>query len=171
MYVCMYVCTPHQHPPYIRQQRHIATVLEKRGTLPVAKYRVLGQMHLKQLEDLLEYYFTAGEYIQGRLRVLRFFIADTEQLVEVKLDVRRNELVAMQLVTTVLTLGLAAMAAVGAVFGMNLTNEHETSYSVFVIVSIVSTVACVVIVVLLLGFAQMRHLLYIPDSAVLGGDS
>lgn len=152
-------------------QRHIATVLEARGPhAPLAVLHVLGQMHVAQLEDLLEYYFTAGEYIQGRLRVLRGLIADTEQLVEVKLDVRRNELVAMQLVATVLTLGLAAMAAVGAVFGMNLTNRHELDYSVFVIVSVVSAVACVVIVGLLLGFAQMRHLLYIPDSAVLSVD-
>lgn len=85
----------------------------------------------------------------------------------IELDHRRNELVALQLVAMVVALGLALIAAVAGIFGMNLANRAEDSYAAFVIAATGSSAACVAVIALFLGYAQHRGLLYIPDPQVL----
>lgn len=54
-------------------------------------------------------------------------IEDNQALVNMDLDQRRNELVALNLVVVVLTLGLTIITMVAGVFGMNLRSGIEDS--------------------------------------------
>lgn len=67
---------------------------------------------------LLEAYFMGLDQTTNRLQALNEYIEDTEDLVNLKLDQHRNELIGVDLVLTAMSLCVAMMTAVAGYFGM-----------------------------------------------------
>ena len=81
------------------------------------------QQHFKDradvllVENMLESYYLQVGQILSRLAVLKERIDDTEDLVNVQLDARRNELVALNLVVTLAMTAFAFVSMIGGLLG------------------------------------------------------
>lgn len=67
---------------------------------------------------LLEAYFMGLDQTTTRLQALNEYIEDTEDLVNLKLDQHRNELIGVDLVLTAMSVCVAMMTTVAGYFGM-----------------------------------------------------
>ncbi len=65
------------------------------------------------------------------MQTLHEYIGDTEDLVNIKLDQHRNQLITIDLILTAFTTVLAMMTVCGAWFGMNLNSGLEEAPGVF----------------------------------------
>ncbi|KAG2495008.1 hypothetical protein HYH03_006941 [Edaphochlamys debaryana] len=92
------------------------------------------------VEMLLETYFMHVDNTYNKLQTLHEYIGDTEDLVNIKLDQHRNQLITIDLILTAFTTVLAMMTVVGAWFGMNLWSGLEEAPNVFMQVSVGSSV-------------------------------
>ena len=98
-----------------------------------------------------------------RLLLVSERIDDTESLVAIALDSRRNDLVALNLVATLLTSGLAVVAAVAGVLGMNLSPlPVENSILPFIIITAGSWALGAAVFLGGLNYARRRELMWIP---------
>lgn len=61
----------------------------------------------------------------------------TQDYLNIELDSHRNQLIQLELVLTAAMFALALVTVIAGIFGMNLNNTHESSYSAFVTVSLV----------------------------------
>jgi magnesium transporter len=61
--------------------------------------------------------------------------ANTQDYLNIELDSHRNQLIQLELLLTAGMFAMAIVTLVAGLFGMNLNNKHEESYSAFVIVS------------------------------------
>ena len=71
---------------------------------------------------LLEAYFMHVDNTFNRLQTLNEYIQDTEDLVNLKLDQHRNQLIGIDLLLTAFGASVAIMTAVAGYFGMNLNS-------------------------------------------------
>lgn len=117
---------------------------------------------IEDAEDLLESYFIQVDYLLRRLLTINERIDDVEDLVEVSLDHRRNELVATDLMVTTITAGFAWVAMIAGIFGMNLL-EYSKSTSFFVVVMMIGTVPGCLIVLGIVAWVRHRRLMFIPN--------
>ncbi|PNH01435.1 Magnesium transporter MRS2-10 [Tetrabaena socialis] len=92
------------------------------------------------VEMLLETYFMHLDNTYNKLQTLHEYIGDTEDLVNIKLDQHRNQLITIDLVLTAFTTVLAMMTVVGAWFGMNLDSRLQEAPGVFMQVVVSSTI-------------------------------
>ncbi|KXZ53710.1 hypothetical protein GPECTOR_6g627 [Gonium pectorale] len=92
------------------------------------------------VEMLLETYFMHVDNTYNKLQTLHEYIGDTEDLVNIKLDQHRNQLITIDLILTACTTVLAMMTVVGAWFGMNLNSGLQEAPAVFMEVSAGSSV-------------------------------
>ena len=60
-------------------------------------------------------------------QTLNEYIKDTEDLVNIKLDQHRNQLITTDLILTALTCALAIITTVAGIFGMNLNSGLSVS--------------------------------------------
>jgi magnesium transporter len=58
-----------------------------------------------------------------------------QDYLNIELDSHRNQLIQLELVLTAAMFALALVTVIAGIFGMNLNNSHEDSYSAFVTVS------------------------------------
>jgi magnesium transporter len=63
------------------------------------------------------------------LQTLNEYIKDTEDLVNIKLDQHRNQLITTDLILTALTCALAIVTTVAGIFGMNLDSGLQVRRS------------------------------------------
>ena len=73
------------------------------------------------VENMLESYYLQVGQILSRLAVLKERIDDTEDLVNVQLDARRNELVALNLIVTLAMTAFAFVSMIGGLLGEDST--------------------------------------------------
>lgn len=92
------------------------------------------------VEMLLETYFMHVDNTYNKLQTLHEYIGDTEDLVNIKLDQHRNQLITIDLILTAFTTVLAMMTVCGAWFGMNLNSGLEDAPGVFTQVAVASSV-------------------------------
>ncbi|DBB18146.1 TPA: hypothetical protein ACH3X3_003120 [Trebouxia sp. C0006] len=81
----------------------------------------------EECELLLETYSMQVDFLMSGLMVLKERIDATEALIAIDLDNRRNELVAFDLVLSIVTVAVAFVAMVGSIFGMNLYFNVQTT--------------------------------------------
>ncbi|GMH39163.1 hypothetical protein BSKO_07061 [Bryopsis sp. KO-2023] len=117
------------------------------------------------IEALLEAYFMQVEFTLSRLLQLKEHIDDTEDLINIDLDHRRNELHALEVLVTSITLMFAFVSMVAGVFGMNLRTGLENELNAFVWVTIVSVIVAVTLFVGLLYYVRSRRLMFIPNNS------
>jgi hypothetical protein len=114
-------------------------------------------------ESMLESYFMQADFLLSRLFVLKERIDDTEDLVGIELDTRRNELVALQLLVTLATASLAIISTVGSLLGMNLAPlPIEATVRPFYWITFGSLAGGVALFAFTLWYARSRRILWIP---------
>ncbi len=99
----------------------------------------------------------------GRLGHLEQQVDATEDLVNIDLDSRRNQLVALDLLVTSITLMFSLVTAVAGVFGMNLKNSWEDSNGAFLGVTVLSFLLGAIVLCCFLGYVWVKGLMYVPD--------
>lgn len=107
------------------------------------------------------------EFTLGRLLQLKERIDDTEDLVVMDLDHRRNELHGLEVLVTSITLAIAFVSMVAAIFGMNLKSGWEGYFSAFILVTWGSIAGAVVILLGLVYYLRSRRLMFIPDNSAI----
>eukprot|EP00879_Flechtneria_rotunda_P012502 GHRR01013054.1.p1 GENE.GHRR01013054.1~~GHRR01013054.1.p1 ORF type:complete len:112 (+),score=18.59 GHRR01013054.1:114-449(+) len=108
---------------------------------------------------LLEAYFMHVDNTYNRLQTLNEYIQDTEDLVNLKLDQHRNQLIGIDLILTSLTCSLAMMTAVAGFFGMNLNSGVQEEPVIFQLVTLVSVVGALTLFALFVGLLWFRQML------------
>ncbi|KAA6421154.1 MAG: Magnesium transporter [Trebouxia sp. A1-2] len=155
----------------VKKISELLTVMDKMqapGGLPF-----VNAQDISACEDLLEAYFMqVGFYTKmlwtssllSRLKVLYERIDDTEDLINIELDHRRNELVALDLVITAVSTMFAFVAMIGGIFGMNMKNGYEESHLAFLWATYGGTAGAVILFLGIILFARWKRLLFIPDA-------
>lgn len=94
-----------------------------------------------------------------RLQTLNEYIQDTEDLVNLKLDQHRNQLIGIDLILTAFTSSVAIMTAVAGYFGMNLNSGWQEAPVLFNLVTVVSVCSALMLFVLFVGWLWFRQML------------
>lgn len=97
------------------------------------------------------------EYTFSRLLQIKEQIDDTEDLVIIDLDRRRNELHGLEVLLTAITLSFAFVSMIAGIFGMNLQSGWESRRNGFIIVTWLSIGAGGFIFLLLVVFLRFRR--------------
>jgi magnesium transporter len=95
----------------------------------------------------------------NRLQTLNEYIQDTEDLVNLKLDQHRNQLIGIDLILTAFTSSVAMMTAVAGYFGMNLNSGVQEEPILFNLVTTVSCCGALVFFALFVGWLWFRQML------------
>lgn len=108
---------------------------------------------------LLEAYFMHIDNTYNRLQTLNEYIQDTEDLVNLKLDQHRNQLIGIDLILTAFTSSVAIMTAVAGFFGMNLNSGLQEAPVLFNLVSVTTTCAALCMFGLFVAWLWFRQML------------
>jgi len=128
---------------------------------------VLLQRDIEAAEDLLETAFIQTNHILQRLNLLSERISSAELLVRIAMDRRRNELTALELWVTNISMGFAYVSAVGGIFGMNLWNSvYQESKPVFLWVIFACVVGFVGLPASLIIYMRKRRLDFIAERSM-----
>lgn len=114
---------------------------------------------IQEVEMLLEAYFMHIDNTYNRLQTLNEYIDDTEDLVNLKLDQHRNQLIGIDLILTAFTTSLAMVTAVAGYFGMNLSNGVEEREGVFMYVCVATSVGAALFLILFVAFVWYKKLM------------
>ncbi|DBA87421.1 TPA: hypothetical protein ACH3X1_004467 [Trebouxia sp. C0004] len=119
----------------------------------------------EECELLLETYSMQVDFLMSGLMVLKERIDATEALIAIDLDNRRNELVAFDLVLSIVTVAVAFVAMAGSIFGMNLYFNVQTTPPVAFWACATSIVVVgLAIMLIIMAFARHKRLLFIPKA-------
>ncbi|KAK9817294.1 hypothetical protein WJX72_012299 [[Myrmecia] bisecta] len=119
-------------------------------------------------ENLLEAYFMQVDFLLSRLTHLSDRIQGTEDLINLELDQRRNELVALDLFMTAVMTMFGCVSMIGGIFGMNLRNGWEESETAFWTTTGVGSFLAMLFFAAILLFARYKRLMFIPDTRAIG---
>ncbi|KAK9826625.1 hypothetical protein WJX74_006505 [Apatococcus lobatus] len=122
----------------------------------------------RSCENLIEAYFMQVDGLLGRLNSLEAKIRGTEDLINIELDHRRNELVALDLFVTAVMAMFAFVSMIGGIFGMNMKNGYEENRAAFKLTTWSSLVVSFLLFAGILAFARYKRLLFIPDPRTIG---
>jgi len=99
---------------------------------------------IDDIEDLLGSYFIIIDDIKNKIEITDKDISETDDTVAMTLDLRRNNILIIELLATLFTLSLSICNLVAAIFGMNLTSHIEThDYAFYIVIS--SVVLCILL--------------------------
>lgn len=108
---------------------------------------------------LAQAYFMNYDNTFNRLQTLHEYIKDTEDLVNIKLDQHRNQLITVDLILTALTCAMAMVTTVSGIFGMNLDSGLQDAPNVFNEVTIATSLGAMILFMCFIIFAWRRGLL------------
>lgn len=121
---------------------------------------------IEPCESMLEVYFMQTDNLVSRLAIAKDKVTDTEDLISLDLDHRRNELVALNLVVNCIMLMFALVSAVTGAFGMNFNTwmaimDVETSRRSFMAAILTSSAGSFILFITILSYARFKRLLFI----------
>ncbi|CAM9477442.1 unnamed protein product [Phaeothamnion confervicola] len=91
--------------------------------------------HHEEIEMMFESYLMQAEVLASDIREYQNEIRNTEEIVEIELDVMRNRILTYELVLSLSSFAVTAGALVTGMFGMNLLSGLEAHPRMFWIVS------------------------------------
>lgn len=120
---------------------------------------VHGDDDTEELEMLLEAYFMQAEGALNKLTMLREYIDDTEDYINIQLDHHRNQLIQLELFLSSGTVCLSVYSLVAAIFGMNIPYTWKEGHAhMFKWVVILTGIACASIFLSIISYARHRGL-------------
>eukprot|EP00890_Picochlorum_soloecismus_P001626 jgi/Picsp_1/2464/NSC_05925-R1_magnesium transporter len=120
---------------------------------------------IEEAEDLLESTFVNLDLLLRRLVALDEKIDDAEDFLELDLDQRRNELVALNLLVASVAMSFGFAAVIAGIFGMNLVNSDLVDEAwVLPVVLVVTFALSVLILLSVIWYVRRRKLMFIPNA-------
>lgn len=114
---------------------------------------------LEELELLLESFEKQVEEVIAEIEQIHANVSNTQEIVELMLDSNRNRLLALDLRTSIITLGMSAATLFVGLFGMNLTSHlEEDPYAFWIISGVAYLMAFLFVVGGLRRLAQLRRI-------------
>ncbi|KAL6907677.1 hypothetical protein ACP4OV_002716 [Aristida adscensionis] len=112
------------------------------------------------LEILVEAYFMQLDGIRNKILLVRGYIVDTEDYINIQLDNKRNELIQLQLTLIIASFGITINTFIAAAFAMNIPNYGDNTAvgSFWPFVGGTSSF-CLLLTVILLGYAWRNGLI------------
>ncbi|CAG9463835.1 unnamed protein product [Pedinophyceae sp. YPF-701] len=95
-----------------------------------------------------------------RLTQVQERLTHAEDFLSVELDRQRNALMKLEVFVSSATFSLAIVGSVGAVFGMNLTNRVEASYTAFWVVTMVSILVAAACFMMIVAYCRLRRIMF-----------
>lgn len=125
---------------------------------------------VSELEDMIEAYWLQVDSLLSRLTILQERITNTEHLVNLDLDAKRNALVSLGLFIDLLLMGFEIHMAVTGTLGQNLVSglERWEPYSVWA-VAFVGAILATGLTLLVALYARKKGLLFLPSLRVQQG--
>eukprot|EP01025_Chloroclados_australasicus_P060396 TRINITY_DN7741_c0_g3_i3.p1 TRINITY_DN7741_c0_g3~~TRINITY_DN7741_c0_g3_i3.p1 ORF type:complete len:488 (-),score=62.50 TRINITY_DN7741_c0_g3_i3:862-2289(-) len=126
-----------------------------------------NQVHphqVKDVEALLDTYYMHTDFLLSRLKNLDDHFDDSKDIINIDLDNRRNELVALDLILSAVTAAFSFVAMMAGIFGMNLTSGYETDSSAFNFVCILSAIIGSILLAIVLIYSKSKGLMFIPQN-------
>lgn len=109
--------------------------------------------------------FVYFDHLLHRLIIIDEHIDDSEDLLELELDQRRNEIVALNLMVASVATAFGFSAVIAGYFGMNLYNSNLSSVPWVLAVVIIGSIALSVLsLVVVVWYVRRRKLLFIPTQ-------
>ncbi len=112
----------------------------------------------EEAESILESFLEQVEDVSHKLSRLEDDIDDTQEILTLKLNNRRNMIIRFDLIATIITGILALLTLVTGIFGMNVLNKFEDSQTVFFWINIGMMVAFVILLVFFGIFFRRRKI-------------
>ncbi|KAK9867744.1 hypothetical protein WJX84_007910 [Apatococcus fuscideae] len=112
-----------------------------------------------EVEMVLEAYFMQLDNTYNKLQTLCEYIDDTEDYINIELDSQRNQLIRIDLLLTAATFCASIISVVTGIFGMNLNNTHEDSYTAFIATSAITSGGAVVVFISIVMYCRHKKLL------------
>mmetsp|Transcript_4559 Transcript_4559/g.11895 ORF Transcript_4559/g.11895 Transcript_4559/m.11895 type:complete len:287 (+) Transcript_4559:1129-1989(+) len=132
-----------------------------------------GVDEVEAVEAFLEVYFMKTDFLMKRLSILKEKVDDYEDLINIDLDSRRNELFKVDILLTCGTMSMALISAIAGIFGMNLHSGGEAEYEgedkshiYFILTSIIASGACVLLFVGLVWYLKYKRLMFVPEPKI-----
>lgn len=115
--------------------------------------------NLSELELLLESFEKQVEEVVAEIEQIYANVNNTQEIVELILDSNRNRLLALDLRTSIITLGVSAATLFVGLFGMNLTSHLEDNpYAFYAMSAVAYVMALAVVAYGLRRLAQLRRI-------------
>ncbi|CAD6201895.1 unnamed protein product [Miscanthus lutarioriparius] len=113
------------------------------------------------LEMLLESYFMQLDGIRNRIMMVRGYIVDTEDYINIQLDNQRNGLIQLHLILIIVSFGISMNTLIAASFAINVPNNGDYKKFVGPFWPFVGGTSsfCLLVIVVLLGYAWRNRLL------------
>nr|ABE77192.1 putative corA-like Mg++ transporter protein [Sorghum bicolor] len=113
------------------------------------------------LEMLLESYFMQLDGIRNRITMVRGYIVDTEDYINIQLDNLRNGLIQLHLILIIVSFGISTNTLIAASFAINMPNNGDYKKFVGDFWQFVGGTSsfCLLVIVVLLGYAWRNRLL------------
>jgi CorA-like Mg2+ transporter protein len=120
---------------------------------------------IEEAEDLLETMYERADMLLRRLSILDERCEDTEALLELDLDQKRNQLVGLNVVVSSMSMSFGFAAAIGGIFGMNLKNEDLAEEAwVLALVLALMLLGSVALIVVVGWYMHKKKLMFIPTT-------
>lgn len=146
----------------IRQKR---TGMEAGVSQQPGSHPHIDPHEIEEAEDLLETVFVDLDLLSRRLLTIDDKIEDAEELLELDLDSRRNELVGLNLIVATVAMAFGFAAVIAGIFGMNLVNSDLVDDGwVLPVVLVVTLVFSIGLILAVFLYVKHRKLMFIPTS-------
>lgn len=146
-------------------------LMQRRAAIRLKRAESPGQTQqvdpheIEDAEDLLETVFVDLDLLSRRLDSIDGKIEDAEELLELDLDSRRNELVGLNLIVATVAMAFGFAAVVAGVFGMNLVNSDLVNDAwVLPVVLVVTLIFSAGLILGVFLYVKHRKLMFIPTS-------
>ncbi|KZP17489.1 cora-domain-containing protein [Athelia psychrophila] len=110
----------------------------------------------EELEVLLESFAKQVEEVVNEAENIENNVQSTQEIVELILDSNRNQLLALDLKVSIMTMGIGTGALVAGIFGMNLTSSLEATPYAFV--GITGMSAAIAVIVASIGLRKLQKI-------------
>lgn len=113
----------------------------------------------EEVESIFESFTEQLERMRYRLEHLKENIDDTQEIVALKLQNRRNHIIRYDLMATLITALFSLLAVVTGLYGMNIRNNLEQNHEAFWIIAVSFLITFVLFSVLVRWYLKRRKIL------------
>lgn len=118
-----------------------------------------GAVNIEEVESIFESYTDQIERLTYHLGDLKENIDDTQEIIALKLQNRRNSIIRYDLVATLITALFSLMAVVTGLYGMNIANNLEKNHTAFWIIVGIFILIFLLFCIMVLGYLKRRKIL------------
>jgi magnesium transporter len=112
----------------------------------------------QEVEMMFENYLMQLEWADTEIREVQHAIRNTEDTVEIQLDLLRNRILRFELVLNIVTSVVSFGCLVTGLFGMNLFSGMEAHPSAFWIVTVVGGISMAAVLAMMFAYGMRNHI-------------